>query len=304
MVEISAELVRSLRERTGAGLMDCKTALKESAGDMDAARDWLRVKGRARAEKRAQRSAKEGVIALSLSDKGDEAALIELNSETDFVAGNEDFAALAKDIARHALMAPQGLEDFLKAEAPSSKASKETIEDKIKDATARMGENIILRRLGKLSAEEGVLASYLHQKREDSLGRIGVLVSLRAPQGHEESALSLGKEIAMHIAASAPQAVAVEDITPQAVEKERALLTEQASSEGKPEKILGKIVEGRLQKYYEEVALLQQEFIMTPGENVGAALKAASEECGGEVSVQDFIRFAVGEDAEGAPHHG
>ena len=287
MTDVTTEMVRSLRTRTGAGLMDCKRALVEAKGDMSGAADWLRLKGRSRAEKRAARSAKEGVVALALQADGGGAALLELNSETDFVARNGLFADLASSLAERAL----GMGGQIEA---LRRESAETIDD----LAAQLGEKIHLRRAVCLEGKGAFLASYLHGKVAERCGRIGVLVALRAPDGAGDGLETLGRHIAMHIAASKPLAIGVEDLPAALVKKERALLEEEARQSGKPEKILGKIVEGRLEKFYAESALLKQEFVVNPDETVAEALAKASEAFGGEVSVAAFARLGVGEDED------
>ena len=270
MAGISAALVKELRERTGAGMMDCKTALVETDGDMEAAIDWLRAKGLSRAAKKSGRVAAEGLIAIASADKA--AAMVEVNSETDFVARNDAFQDMARTIATVALET-SGDVDAVRA-APFPGAGK-SVADHVVEMVATIGENLGLRRSARLAVDQGVIATYVHNAVAPGLGKIGVLVALEST-GDKDDLLALGQKIAMHVAATNPLALTPEDLDPAIVEKERAVLVEQARESGKPEEIIGKMVEGRIRKFYEEVVLLAQAFVIDPDTTVGKAGR-----CGG-----------------------
>ena len=285
---ITAQMVKELREKTGAGMMDCKTALTETNGDMEAAVDWLRTKGLAKAAKKAGRIAAEGLIAVAEADK--RAAMIELNSETDFVSRNEQFQALARSIAGAALKTDGRLESVLKAKLPDGK----TVEDAVTDAVATIGENMTLRRSAVLSVEEGAVGTYIHGAIAPGLGKIGVLVALKS-SGQAGRLGALGRQIAMHVAAASPLAVDVDRLDPRVVARERAVFAEQARESGKPEAIIAKMVEGRVRKFYEEAVLPKQAFVMDPERTVETVLSDAAKEVGGPVAVTDFVAFRLGE---------
>ena len=288
---ITAQMVKDLREKTGVGMMDCKAALNETNGDMEAAVDWLRTKGLAKAAKKAGRVAVEGLVAVAGS--GSRAAMIELNSETDFVARNDQFQALAKSIAEAALKTDGGVEAVLKA--PINGGS--TVEAAITAAVAKIGENMTLRRSAVLSVDQGVVASYVHAAIAPGLGKIGVLVGLKSP-GDKAKVTALGRQVAMHIAAASPLAVDAERIDPQTIARERAIFAEQAKESGKPANIIDKMVEGRLRKFYEEATLLKQAFVIDSERTVETVLKDAAKDLGGAVTVTDFIVFRLGEGVE------
>ena len=285
---ITAQMVKELREKTGAGMMDCKTALTETNGDMEAAVDWLRTKGLAKAAKKAGRVAAEGLIAVA--EGGKRAAMVELNSETDFVSRNEQFQALVRSVARAALNTDGKLENVLKARLPDGK----TVEDAITDAVATIGENMTLRRSAVLSVDEGAVGTYIHGAIAPGLGKIGVLVALKS-SGQAERLGALGRQIAMHVAAASPLAVDVDRLDPRVVARERAVFAEQARESGKPEAIVEKMVEGRVRKFYEEAVLPKQAFVMDPERTVETVLRDAAEEVGGPVTVNDFVAFRLGE---------
>lgn len=292
MATITAALVKDLREKTGAGMMDCKAALTETGGDMEAAVDWLRTRGLAKAAKKAGRVAAEGLVGVSGSDG--EGALVEVNSETDFVARNAQFQAMVADIAKLALEA-QGDRDRLLAMAfPGGKG---TVEETVKEMIATIGENMGVRRTAYLRAAPGVVASYMHNAAAPNLGKIGVLVALES-QGDAQKLAQIGRQIAMHIAATSPLAVSAQDLDPQLVARERAVLVEQARASGKPDNVVEKMVEGRLRKFYEEVVLLSQAFVIDPERTVEKALKAAEADVGAPIKVTGFVRFALGEGIE------
>jgi elongation factor Ts len=289
MATITATTVKELRDKTGAGMMDCKAALAETGGDMEAAVDWLRAKGLAKAAKKAGRVAAEGLIGLAAETK--QAALVEVNSETDFVARNPQFQEMVSTIAGTALKAKGNLDQLAKTIYGPSKA---TVADTIKEMIGSIGENMTLRRAAHLSVAKGAVASYMHNMLAPGLGKIGVIVALDSA-GDEKKLASLGKQIAMHIAAANPQAVDVTSLDPAFVARERAILVEQAKESGKPEAVIEKMVEGRLRKFYEEVVLLQQPFVHDPDMTVAKALEAAEKDAGAPIKITGFHRFALGE---------
>ena len=286
---ITATMVKDLREKTGAGMMDCKAALNETAGDMEAAVDWLRTKGLARAAKKAGRVAAEGLIGLAAKPK--EAALVEVNSETDFVARNDTFQNMASRIAEAALEAKGNLDKLAKAKYPGGKG---TVADTIKEMIGTIGENMTLRRTAYLATKKGAVASYLHNVMAPGLGKIGVIVALESA-GDAEQLKSFGRLVAMHIAAANPQAIDVESLDKALIERERAVLTEQAKESGKPAPVIEKMVEGRLRKFYEEVVLLAQAFVHDSETTVAKALAAAEKAAGAPIKITGFYRFALGE---------
>ena len=285
---ISAQLVKELREKTGAGMMDCKTALQESGGELEPAIDWLRTKGLAKAAKKAGRVAAEGPIAVA--DGGNRAAMVELNSETDFVSRNEQFQSLVRSVAEAALSTDGQLGSVLAAGVPGGR----TVESAVTDAVATIGENMALRRTAVLSVDQGVVASYIHAAIAPGLGKIGVLAGLSS-SGDRAKLGALGRQIAMHIAAASPLAVDVDRLDPEAVRRERAVFAEQARESGKPESIIDKMVDGRLRKFYEEAVLLKQVFVMDGERTVETVLRDAAKDIGGAVTVTDFVAFRLGE---------
>lgn len=286
---IAATMVKELRDKTGAGMMDCKSALTETSGDMEAAVDWLRTKGLSKAAKKAGRVAAEGLIGLAAETK--QAALVEVNSETDFVARNPPFQEMVSTIVGAALKAKGNLDQLAKATYGSGKA---TVADTIKEMIGSIGENMTLRRAAHLSVAKGAVASYMHNMLAPGLGKIGVIVALDSA-GDEKKLASLGKQIAMHIAAANPQAIDVANLDPAFVARERTILVEQAKESGKPEAVIEKMVEGRLRKFYEEVVLLQQPFVHDPDMTVAKALEAAEKDAGAPIKITGFHRFALGE---------
>lgn len=289
MATITASMVKELREKTGAGMMDCKAALNETDGDMEAAVDWLRAKGLAKAAKKVGRVAAEGLIGLAGDDK--EAALVEVNSETDFVARNPTFQEMVNEIAATALKAKGDLEQL--AAAPYGK-TKVSVSDTLKEMVGSIGENMTLRRAAHLAADKGIVATYMHNQTSPGLGKIGVIVAVEST-GDPETLKNLGKQVAMHIAAANPQAVSTDSLDQQLVERERAVLTEQAKESGKPADVIAKMVEGRLRKFYEEVVLLQQPFVHDPDSTVAKAMEAAAKDAGAPIKITGFFRFALGE---------
>jgi len=289
MTAISATMVKDLRDKTGAGMMDCKAALNETAGDMEAAVDWLRAKGLAKAAKKAGRVAAEGLIGLAADAK--QAALVEVNSETDFVARNDKFQEMVKTIAADALKIKGDAEALAKAKFGGGKIS---VADYLKEMIGSIGENMTLRRSAYVTVKNGVVSSYMHNSVAPGLGKIGVVVALES-DGDAETLKNFGKQVAMHIAAANPQAITAESLDPAAVARERAVLTEQAKESGKPAPVIEKMVEGRLRKFYEEVVLLSQAFVHDPETTVAKALAAAEKDAGAPIKIVGFHRFALGE---------
>jgi len=292
MAQITAGLVKELREKTGAGMMDCKKALTENDGDMEAAVDWLRKKGLAAAAKKAGRAASEGLVAIAVD--GTSAAVVEVNAETDFVARNEQFQDMAETIANIAL-ANGG--DLDKTKAAAYPGSDKNVEDYVAEMVGTIGENMHLRRSAGLSVSKGLVSAYIHNAMKPGMGKIGVLVALEsdADQGVLEA---LGKQLAMHVAAASPQAVTRDDVDASELEREKNVLADQARASGKPENIIEKMVEGRLRKYYEEVVLLEQAFVMDTDKKIQAVLDEASKEAGNEIKLTGFVRLALGEGVE------
>ena len=289
MSTITATMVKDLREKTGAGMMDCKTALNETSGDVEAAVDWLRTKGLAKAAKKAGRVAAEGLIGLAAEAK--QAALVEVNSETDFVARNQNFQEMVRKIASAALTAKGDVDKLAAAKYGSGKA---TVADTIKEMIGSIGENMTLRRAAYLSAAKGVVASYVHNAITPNLGKIGVTVALESA-GAAEKLQAFGRQLAMHIAFANPQSIDVGSLDKALVERERGILTEQAKESGKPANVIEKMVVGRLRKFYEEVVLLAQPFVHDPDLTVEKALVAAEKEADAPIKITGFYRFALGE---------
>jgi elongation factor Ts len=289
MTTITATMVKDLREKTGAGMMDCKTALNATSGDVEAAVDWLRTKGLAKAAKKAGRVAAEGLIGLAAEAK--QAALVEVNSETDFVARNQNFQEMVRKIASAALTAKGDVDKLAAAKYGSGKA---TVADTIKEMIGSIGENMTLRRAAYLSAAKGVVASYVHNAIAPNLGKIGVTVALESA-GAAEKLQAFGRQLAMHIAFANPQSIDVGSLDKALVERERGILTEQAKESGKPANVIEKMVEGRLRKFYEEVVLLAQPFVHDPDLTVEKALVAAEKEADAPIKITGFYRFALGE---------
>jgi elongation factor Ts len=281
-------MVKELRELTGAGMMDCKAALNETGGNIEAAVDWLRAKGISKADKKAGRTAAEGLIG---ADSGlREAALVEVNSETDFVARNAAFQEIVRNVAKVGL-AYGDTEAVANAKYPGSD---KTVTDTIKDAVGTIGENMHFRRSVKLAVEHGVVAAYIHNSVADNLGKLGVLVAIETT-GNAQAANAFGRQVAMHVAATSPMALTVEELDPAAVAREKAIFTEQARESGKPDAIIEKMVEGRLRKFYEEVVLLKQAFVINPDLTVEKALKEAEKDIGAPAKIVGFVRYALGE---------
>jgi elongation factor Ts len=290
-MSVTASMVKELRDKTGAGMMDCKSALTETSGDMEAAVDWLRAKGLSRAAKKAGRVAAEGLIGVAAA--GDRAVMVEVNSETDFVARNEEFQKLVSAIAEAAL----GTDGSLAAVQTATMPDGTTVDDAIKAAIGTIGENMTLRRTAMISAPSGTVASYVHSSVAPGLGKIGVIVGLQS-SGDKAKLGGIGRHVAMHVAASSPLAVRVEELDPDVVSRERAVYAEQARESGKPEAIIEKMVEGRMRKFHEEVVLLSQAFVIDTDKTVAQALKEVEAEVGAPVEVTAFAVFRLGEGVE------
>ena len=284
---VSAAMVKELRDQTGAGMMDCKAALSESGGNLDAAVDWLRKKGLSKAAKKAGRVAADGLIGVAVTaSKG---IVVEVNSETDFVARNDLFQGLVKMIAGAALDAGCDVNKILAAPV-----GKITVADAIADTIAKVGENMTLRRAAELSVGKGVVASYVHSSVLDGLGRIGVIVALESA-GNADELKAFGRMLAMHIASANPQAVDPSGLDPSAIEREKGVLADKAKAAGKPANVVDKIVESGLKTFYKEVCLLDQAFIFDDKKSVAQAVKEAEAKVGAPIKVGGFVRFALGE---------
>lgn len=287
MANITAQMVKELRERTGAGMMDCKAALQETNGDMEQAVDLLRKKGLAKAAKKAGRIAAEGLIGLAV--EGPKGVLVEVNSETDFVARNDLFQGLVKMIANVALTVGTDMEKI-----KAAKVGPITIADAIADTIAKIGENMTLRRASQLSVGTGVIASYVHNSVEEGLGKIGVLVALEST-GKADELKRFGRMVAMHVAASNPQAIDSSGLDPEVVRREKDVLADKYKAQGKPANVVDKIVESGLKTFYKEVCLLDQAYIHEPDKSVSQAIKEAEGKAGGPIKVTGFVRYALGE---------
>lgn len=292
MATITAAMVKELRETTGVGMMDCKAALAENNGDMQASIDWLRKKGLSKAAKKAGRVAAEGLIGAVTS--GTKGVVVEVNSETDFVARNEQFQGLVKMIAQVALHAGADVEKI-----KATKVGSATVETAISDAIATIGENMTLRRAAVLEVSKGVVASYVHNAVIDGAGKMGVIVGLESA-GNADELATLGRQIAMHIAATNPQALDAASLDPEVVKREKDVLSDKYRQQGKPENVIEKIIESGLKTYYKEVCLLEQAFIHDTGKSVGQAVKEAEGKVGSPVKVTGFVRYALGEGIEKA----
>ena len=290
MAEITASAVKELREISGAGMMDCKAALTENNGDIQAAVDWLRKKGLSKAAKKAGRVAAEGLVGIAVD--GNKGAVVEVNSETGFVARNDHFQGLVKLIAQTALHNGSDVEKLKAVKVGSS-----TIEDAISSAIATIGENMTFRRAAELSVSEGVVAQYMHGAISDGLGKIGVLVALES-KGNADELNRIGRMVAMHVAAANPLAVESKGIDAASIERERNILTDKARASGKPDNVIEKIVDSGLKSFYKEVSLVDQPFVHDPSKTVAQALKEAEGKAGGPIAIKGFVRFALGEGIE------
>jgi elongation factor Ts len=294
MAEISAAAVKELREKTGAGMMDCKKALAENNGDLNAAADWLREKGILKAAKKADRVAAEGLIGIASS--GTAAALVEVNSETDFVARNDGFQKAVRGIADVAL---KNNGDVTKVAHAASPDGQGTVNEMLQRLVATIGENMTLRRSAAMSVSDGVVATYLHNSAGEGVGKIGVLVALEST-GDKSVLNDIGRKVAMHVASMKPLAATTAELDPAVVEKERQILTAQAAESGKPANVVEKMVEGRIRKFYQESVLVEQAFVMDPDVTVGKYIEKRAADAKAPVKLKGFVKFEVGEGIEKA----
>ncbi|MGE0667457.1 MAG: translation elongation factor Ts [Sphingomonadales bacterium] len=292
MAEITAALVKELRDKTGAGMMDCKKALNENAGDLEASVDWLRQKGLAAAAKKSGRVAAEGLVGVSVG--GNAGALVEVNSETDFVARNESFQSFVKTVADLAL-ANDGNQDAVIASGFPNESR--TVAEQLTHMIATIGENMSLRRMAALKVGSGVVSSYVHNPAAPGLGKIGVIVALEST-GDSARLDAFGRQLAMHIAAAAPQSLSTDDLDPAVVERERQVLVQQARESGRAEDIIQKMVDGRMRKFYEEVVLLSQTWVIDGESKIDKVVAGLAKELGADVKVTGFVRFVLGEGIE------
>ena len=293
MSEVTASLVKELRDKTGAGMMDCKNALVETNGNIEESIDWLRKKGISGAEKKSARVAADGVIALSINT--DAAALVEINSETDFVSRNPDFQKFAKNISEIALINGQTIEELKKAKYLDSGKS---VEEALTDLIGLIGENIVLRRSSLLkNANNNIFSSYIHGQVNEGLGKIGVILSLES-NIDSDKIKDLGKQIAMHIAASKPMAISSDDVDPEVIERERSILIEQAKDSGKPDNIIEKMVDGRISKFFSEITLLDQTWVIDGESKVSKIIKDLEKDLSCNILIKDFKYFVLGEGIE------
>jgi elongation factor Ts len=292
MPEVTAALVKELREKTGAGMMDCKRALDDTKGDLEEAVDWLRKKGLAAAAKRAGRVAAEGLIGVAT--RAAAGAVVEVNSETDFVARNPTFQAFVRTVAALALDGDGELETLKQATVPESGR---TVEAELTYLISTIGENLVLRRAQRLTVGEGAVVSYMHNSLGPGIGKIGVLVALQSAAPVEKLA-GLGRQLAMHVAAAAPLYLDIASVPQQALDRERDVLREQARTSGKSESIVERMIEGRLRKFYEEVVLLEQIFVVDGETRIAKVVEAAAKEAGSPIRLAAFARFALGEGIE------
>ncbi|WEJ31426.1 translation elongation factor Ts [Devosia sp. SD17-2] len=291
-MEITAAMVKQLRDSTGVGMMDCKKALAETNGDMEAAIDWLRTRGLAKAAKKADRVAAEGLVGVATA--GTKAAVVEVNSETDFVARNEQFQNIVSSVAKLALDADGDVAKLGEMPFPGSGHS---VSAELTEAIAKIGENMNLRRTQTVSVTDGVVESYIHNAVKAGLGKIGILVALEST-GDKAALSALGKQLAMHIAAAQPQAISPDELDQDVVARERAIILEQVKESGKPAEIAEKMIEGRMRKYFEEVTLLSQVFVIDGETKVADAIKNAEKDAGAPIKLTKFVRYALGEGIE------
>jgi elongation factor Ts len=295
MAEITAALVKDLREKSGAGMMDCKKALQENNGDVEASMDWLRTKGLAKAAKKADRAAAEGLVAGKISADGKTGVVIELNAETDFVSKNDTFQSAAREIANVALSVDGGVD----AIAAAKTGKGEVVSDVITNLIATIGENMRLRRSARLSVSQGAVSLYLHNKQGDDVAKLAVLVALEGP-GDQAALAEVARKIALHVAGTPtpPLALNSDELDPAVVAKEREIQTQTAMESGKPREIAEKMVEGRIRKWQEEVVLLKQPFVMNPDQTIEQLIADTAKTVGSPVSVKGFVRLALGEGVE------
>jgi len=291
MADITAAMVKDLREKSGAGMMDCKKALSENAGDMDQAMDWLRTKGLAAAAKKSSRTAAEGLVGVAVS--GTKGAAVEVNSETDFVAKNDQFQSFVRDVTQIALAKGGDIESLKSQAMPSGK----TVEEVLTNNVATIGENQSLRRSRTLEVSKGAVVPYIHNAAAPGLGKIGVLVALES-EASDEVLQALGKQLAMHIAAAFPKALNEADLDEAEIERERAIAAEKAAESGKPADIIAKMVEGGIAKYRKEHALVSQLFVMDGKTKISDVVAKAGKDAGAEIKLVDYVRFQLGEGIE------
>ena len=290
MANITATMVKDLRDKTGAGMMDCKSALAETNGDMDQAIDWLRKKGLSKAAKKAGRVAAEGLVGVALG--AGTGALVEVNAETDFVARNDQFKDFVKSAAQLGLEADGDVEKLL-----NKKMGNDTVDATLKELVAKIGENMSVRRATALAVNPGVVASYVHNASGPELGKIGVLVALKS-SGNTDKLMALGKQIAMHIAAANPLALTSAHLSKEVIEHERSIQADIARQSGKPENVVEKMLEGRMRKFYEESVLMNQVFVIDGETPVAKVVEKVSKEIGAPIEVEGFVRYQVGEGIE------
>jgi elongation factor Ts len=290
MAEISASLVKSLREKTGAGMMDCKKALLENNGVLEEAIDWLRKNGLSMAAKKAGRVASEGLVGVASRDLC--ASIIEVNTETDFSARNVQFQNFVKDVSILALD-HETLESLLVANHPSQSS----VQDHLTSLIATIGENMNIRRVQTLKVKKGIVATYIHNAVSPQMGKIGVLIALES-DGDIKALLEIGKKLAMHVAAANPQALTITDLDPSLLEREKAILVDQAKASGRPDDVIEKMVEGRIRKFYEEVVLIEQAFVMDSKTKIADFIAQSAKEIGSPIALKGFVRFGLGEGIE------
>ncbi len=290
MAQITAALVKELRDKTSAGMMDCKKALSETNGDLEAAIDWLRTKGIAKADKKASRIAAEGLVAVALAPNT--GAVVEINSETDFVARNDGFQAAVAEVAKLALTVNTSAEL-----ANAATASGDTVTEFFKKLVGKIGENMNFRRMAKLTVTEGVVTGYTHNAVADGMGKIGVLIALES-SGDKAKLEDLAKKIAMHVAATSPLALSVDDLDPAVVDKERSMLKAEAIESGKPENIVDKMVEGRMTKFFKESVLMTQIFVMDGERSIAKVIEDEAAAIGTDIKMTGYVRMGLGEGIE------
>ena len=289
---ITAALVKELRDKTGAGMMDCKNALVETNGNIEESVDWLRKKGISGAEKKSARTAADGVVTVSFSENA--AALVEINSETDFVSRNPDFQKFAKNVSSIALNSGSNLDELKNAKYLDSGKS---VKDALTDLIGLIGENIVIRRTVLFNSSTNILSSYIHGQIDEGLGKIGVILSIES-NGDVEKIKELGKKLAMHIAASKPVAISSKDVDPSIIDRERKILIEQAKDSGKPDNIIEKMVEGRISKFFSEITLLDQTWVMDGESKVSKVIENIEKEISCNIVIKDFKYFILGEGIE------
>lgn len=292
MAQITAALVKELREKTGAGMMDCKKALGENHGDVEASIDWLRTKGLATAAKKAGRVASEGLVGIAID--GTKGAVVEINAETDFVARNETFQDFVTTASNIALTTGNDVDALKAARFPGEERN---VQEQLTHMIATIGENMSIRRVQTLSVDKGVVSSYIHTALAPGIGKIGVLVALET-EADAAKADAFGKQLAMHVAAAKPQSISRDDINQEVVDRERAIFAEQARESGKPAEIVEKMVEGRIRKFYEEACLVDQTFVIDGDSKVSTAIEAAGKEAGGPITLKGFSLFVLGDGIE------